>query len=417
MPMQQLLRAGGLTFFFRIGGLGLTFLITRIITSQYGESVFGSYSLALTIAQATGILFALGFPNAIISYIGLKPIHDPYSQHILKKGLKILAPLALIPLVVYFFGATVIAEGIFEKSGLYNYILIAAFTVPAMILHEFLLYFFIATGNNLKFNIFMFGVPNVLLLVLLLAVQHPPGHYTFLFYFISIAATLAIECFFAFKKHANTNDTVLTARQMITFASPMMFSGVMLYLLNWTDVFMLGAQVSEAQLGYYNLAYKIASLSMLVIISMNVVLAPKIASLFNGGNLDELHKTVRKTTHIIIALTTPLAAGIILLPDFLLSFFGHGFTGGKEALIIITVGFWLNALTGNVDQILNMTGNQRILQNITIFGFFANVSLNIWLIPRYGINGAAISSLVTNVLFNVTCLAYIKKKLGFYTFI
>lgn len=415
--MQQLLKAGGLTFFFRIGGLGLNFLITRIITGSYGEAVYGNYSLAFTIAQATGILFALGFPNAIISYIGLKPIHDTYSQYILRKGITVLAPLTLLPLLVYFFGAAFIAEGVFSKPGLYNYILIAAFTVPAMILHEFLLYFFIATGNNLKFNIFMFGVPNAILLLLLLFVQNAPGHYSFLFYAASVTITLVIECFFAFKQSAGHKDKILTTRQMITFAAPMMFSGVMLYLLNWTDTFMLGAQVSDKELGYYTLAYKIASLSMLVIISMNVVLAPKIASLFNTGNLTELHKTVRKTTHIIIALTTPLALGIIVFSDFLLSFFGDGFNEGKTALIIITIGFWLNALTGNVDQILNMTGNQKIMQNITIFGFLLNVGLNVLLIPKYGINGSAIASLVTNVLFNIICLGFIKKKLGFYTFI
>lgn len=414
--MQQLLKAGGLTFFFRIGGLGITFLITRIITRQYGDAVFGSYSLVLTIAQATGILFALGFPNAIISYIGLKPIHDFHSQYMLRKGIKILAPLTLLPLLAYFFGGGFIAENIFNKPGLYNYILIAAFTVPAMVLHEFLLYFFIATGNNLKFNIFMFGMPNVLLLALLFFSPHLPGHYTFLFYAISVVATLLTEAVFAFKQHEGTHSSPITARQMITFASPMMFSGIMLYLLNWTDTFMLGAQVSETALGHYTLAYKIASLSMLVIISMNVVLAPRIAALFNAGDLGEMHKTVRKTTHIVIALTTPLALLIIVLADFLLAFFGDGFTGGNTALIIITIGFWLNALTGNVDQVLNMTGNQKVLQNITILGFIANVVLNMALIPRYGINGSAMASLVTNVLFNVTCMLYIKKKLGFYTF-
>jgi O-antigen/teichoic acid export membrane protein len=190
----------------------------------------------------------------------------------------------------------------------------------------------------------------------------------------------------------------------------------MLYLLNWTDVFMLGGTVSETELGHYNLAYKLASLSMLVIVSMNVVLAPRVAKLYNNGDLAELHKTVRKATHIIIALTVPLVLFIIILADYLLAFFGHGFAGGRQALIIISIGFLLNAVTGNVDQVLNMTGNQKILQNITIAGFTVNVLLNVVLIPRYGINGAATASLLTNVLFNAACLFYIKNKLGFYTF-
>lgn len=415
--MQQLLRAGGLTFFFRIGGLGLNFLITLIITRLYGEAVFGSYSLAFTIAQATGILFALGFPNALISTLGLKPITHGYSQYLLRKGLKILAPLALIPVLAYYLGADFIASAIFNKPELYNYIVIAAVTVPAMILHEYLLYFFIATGNNLRFNVFMFGVPNVLLLAMLFFISNVPGHYTFLFYFLSVVITLGIEFMVAYKQATAHDEEKISSRNMIKFASPMMFSGIMLYLLNWTDVFMLGNAVSEDELGHYNLAYKLASLSMLVIISMNVALAPRVAALYNQGDLAELHKTVRRATHIIIAFTIPLVLFIIVLANYLLAFFGHGFTHGRTALIIISIGFLLNALTGNVDQILNMTGNQKILQNITIGGFIVNVLLNFVLIPRYGINGAATASLFTNVLFNMACLFYIKKKLGFYTFI
>ena len=41
--------------------------------------------------------------------------------------------------------------------------------------------------------------------------------------------------------------------------------------------------------------------------------------------------------------------------------------------------------------------------------------LSYMLIPLYGIEGAAIASLVTNVLINIVCVYYIKRKLGFYT--
>jgi O-antigen/teichoic acid export membrane protein len=72
-------------------------------------------------------------------------------------------------------------------------------------------------------------------------------------------------------------------------------------------------------------------------------------------------------------------------------------------------------MAGNVDQILNMTENQNIFRNITIFSFFVNLILSYLLIPKYNIEGAAIASLITNILINVLCLYFIKKKLGFYT--
>jgi len=415
-PLKQLLASGGLTFIFRIGGLGLTFLVTLLLTRLYGDEVFGSYSLVFTIAQATSLLFALGFPNALISYLGLKSINDPFSQHMLQKGIKILVPIALVPACIYFFGANAIALHIFGNPALSSYIIIAAFTIPVMVLHEFILYFFIATGNFFKFNLFMFVVPNVLLLTLLIFVKDVTGPHTFGLYFLSIIGVLAIESFFAFKKYKKVVVDEISVSQMIRFASPMMFSGIMIYLLNWTDVFILGAMATEAELAHYNLAYKIASLSMLVIMSMNVVLAPRIAALYNEGNMKELHLTVKKTTRLIIVLTLPVVGVLMLLATYILSFFGPEFIAGHKALIIILAGFLVNAMTGNVDQLLNMTGNQKLLQYITIAGFFLNAGLNFALIPQYGINGSAVASLITNVIFNVTCVFFIKKKLGFYTF-
>lgn len=150
---------------------------------------------------------------------------------------------------------------------------------------------------------------------------------------------------------------------------------------------------------------------------MNVVLAPKIAQLYKSDKIEELHSVIKKSTRLVILLTAPLVLFLIVFSDFVLGLFGSNFTEGKMALIIISAGVMINVSTGNVDQILNMTNNQKILKNITITGFFLNVVLNYWLIPIYGINGSATASLVTNAIFNIVCLFYIKKKLGFYTFI
>ena len=197
----------------------------------------------------------------------------------------------------------------------------------------------------------------------------------------------------------------------------MMLSSLMLFLLNWTDIFMLGAMVSEKEVGIYNLAYRLASLAMLVIISLNIVLAPKISQLFKQNEIKELHSTIVKSTRLVILLTTPLVLGLIFFSEFILGLFGQNFIQGKTTLIIIALGVLINVSTGNVDQILNMTNHQKILQNITIFGFILNVILNYLLIPKYGIEGSAAASLVTNALFNLTCLYFIKRKLGFYTFV
>ena len=195
----------------------------------------------------------------------------------------------------------------------------------------------------------------------------------------------------------------------------MMFSGLLLYLLNWTDVIMLGMMVDEEQVGIYNIAYKIGSVGFLVIVSVSTVITPRMAELYGKGDLAELKKLTHQATRLIAVLSIPLVFVLLFFSEYILSFFGKEVVSGDTTLIIVALGVLFSAIVGNVDQLLNMTNHQIILRNITIAIFTLNVILNFILIPIYGINGAAFASLVSNIVINLLCVYYIKKKLGFYT--
>ena len=196
----------------------------------------------------------------------------------------------------------------------------------------------------------------------------------------------------------------------------MMASGFFLILLNWTDVLMLGKFESERNIGIYNGAFKIGYLTLFFVMAMGSIIVADISKYFNNNQFKELHNTVKKATQVTAVLTIPVAIFIIIFSEQLLSLFGSEFIEGKIALIFITIGALYNALTGNVDQLLNTTGNQISVRNIMFFGFVINVVLNLVLIPIYGINGAAFSSLVVNIIVNTIFIVVIKKKFGFYTF-
>jgi O-antigen/teichoic acid export membrane protein len=196
----------------------------------------------------------------------------------------------------------------------------------------------------------------------------------------------------------------------------MMVGSMFLLLLNWTDILMLGKMETEENIGIYNAAFKIGYLALFFIASMNVVVMPKISELFHQKNFAEMKKVVNRATQIVIVLTLPLALILIFFSKQILGIYGDGFIQGSTCLIYITLGALFNAMTGNVDQILNMTDNQKKVRNIFFVGFILNVLMNLYLIPNYGIEGAALSSLITNVIVNLIFVYIIRKKLGFYTF-
>lgn len=194
-----------------------------------------------------------------------------------------------------------------------------------------------------------------------------------------------------------------------------MFSGLMMYLLNWTDVIMLGIMLDETQVGIYNVAYKVGSAGFLVIVSVSTIITPRIAQLYGEKKRMELRKLIHNATRLVALLSIPVVLVLIIAGQYILAAFVPEAIAGTTTLIIVALGVLFSAMAGNVDQILNMTNNQHILRNITFLCFFVNVVLNLILIPIYGINGAAVASLITNVVLNVICVYYIKKRLGFYT--
>jgi len=69
-----------------------------------------------------------------------------------------------------------------------------------------------------------------------------------------------------------------------------MFSGLLLYLLNWTDVIILGMMVDDKQVGIYNIAFKVGSAGFLIIVSVSTIITPKIAQLYGEKKMMELKK-------------------------------------------------------------------------------------------------------------------------------
>ncbi|NMH28386.1 flippase [Flavobacterium silvaticum] len=413
-----ILKKGGLIFLFRMISMALTFFTTWYISTHYGGSDFGRFSLALTVLQIIFLFFALGLPSVFLAFTG-SFTNDELKKGLLIKATKIVLVVSVFPVLVTFFGADLIAQGIFEKESLAVYFRIVAFAVPFMILHEIICYYFISVSRHLSYGILLFVLPNIVFTLFLILTHcfDLPGYFTFLDYTLGIAITVLVGFFMAFYQSREFSLPDLSYKDILRKSIPMMVGSMFLLLLNWTDILMLGRMETEENIGIYNAAFKIGYLALFFIASMNVVVMPKISELFHQDNIPEMKKVINRATQIVIVLTLPLALFIMIFSKEILSIYGEDFVAGSTCLIFITAGALFNAMTGNVDQILNMTNQQNLVKNIFFIGFVLNVVLNLFLISAYGIQGAALSSLITNVIVNVIFVYKIKKNLGFYTFI
>lgn len=88
------------------------------------------------------------------------------------------------------------------------------------------------------------------------------------------------------------------------------------------------------------------------------------------------------------------------------------FLAAYSALVILVGGQFINTISGSTGIFMNMTGNQKAFSKIMIMAAIMNVSLNLFLAPRFGMNGTAIAAAISLCCWNITTLVYMKLKFG-----
>jgi O-antigen/teichoic acid export membrane protein len=109
-------------------------------------------------------------------------------------------------------------------------------------------------------------------------------------------------------------------------------------------------------------------------------------------------------------LASPILLAFIFLPGLVLTIFGSEFRDGSSALTILALGQFVNVATGSVGYILIMTGHERTERNIAASFVLINAILNFILIPRLGIEGAALATATSLALRNLTAYFVLRYK-------
>ncbi len=219
------------------------------------------------------------------------------------------------------------------------------------------------------------------------------------------------------RREAPPTPPSFEARRWLQSALPFMLISGMYVLNARTDVVMLGALSGTDAVGLYTPATRGAELISFVLLAVNTALAPTLARLYAEGKRAQLEASVAKSTRLITLASLPLALGFILLGGPFLLLFGPEFVGAQGALVILSVGQLINAATGTVGMLLNMTGHERDTALAVGAAALLNILLNALLIPAYGIEGAAVATALSTLTWNLLLAGFVYRRLGFYSFL
>ena len=109
------------------------------------------------------------------------------------------------------------------------------------------------------------------------------------------------------------------------------------------------------------------------------------------------------------------AATALLFGDLVLLVFGPRFVEGATALAILCVGRVICAALGQPGLFLEMTGKQSITMRGMVWAVSANLLLNLVLIPQFGINGAAVATASSLLIFQIHNMIAVRRQLSINT--
>jgi O-antigen/teichoic acid export membrane protein len=101
----------------------------------------------------------------------------------------------------------------------------------------------------------------------------------------------------------------------------------------------------------------------------------------------------------------------------LLALFGADFERGYIVMFILAVGMLTRAAVGPAERLLNMLGERKQCAAVYAGAFAINLILCAILIPRLGIEGAAVSTSTALVVESIMLYVVAKRRLGFHVFI
>lgn len=421
--IKEIMSGSSIAFSIRMldvmGGYIFAFVVSRI----YGAKGMGIYSLSLSVLIILELLATLGFKTSVLRFVGQFSAQNSHYKikSLYKNILELVIPVSIaVAIILYLFSEKI------SVSVFHNKLLIVPFRIVSVIIPictiKSINVELIRGLKNIFFSEYLRNLNEPLFSIPLLLVMS----FFWVNYYIPLIAfsfaalsTFLISSFYVSKKLKSFSKSLgesFSKAELLKVSSPMMITTFSFLIMARTDTIMIGMFSSAENVGIYEIALKFAAVTSFILYAVNTIAAPKFSELYWSGKIEDLKKVIRFSTKLIFGFSFPFLSIFVIFPKFFMGIFGSEFIVGRYALVFLAIGQFVNAASGSTGLFFNMTGRQHILRNIVLIATLLNIVLNYILIPKYGINGAAIATMVSISLWNIASSVYIKIKDNINTF-
>lgn len=233
------------------------------------------------------------------------------------------------------------------------------------------------------------------------------------FIFLTSSIFISITGYFVLNKVFFNSHNYVLLEKYIGFYKTLpdyASSEIIRFFLTFSPTIIMGIFVSEHDIGIFSIANRTAFIINFILWIINTVYAPYFANFFENKEFNLLNKQYYKSILIMIIISFPLLIVFIIFPVDILKLFGGEFVSASKSLVILSISQFIPLLCGPTNFLLQMTGNQKKVRNLSLITLFLGLLLCFLLIPKYSYMGATIATSVIIVFESLVsfrlCIKY-----------
>lgn len=227
-----------------------------------------------------------------------------------------------------------------------------------------------------------------------------------IFYLASIFSAYIISLYFIKKNYTHSikvsfSNLFSGKLKLLKRSMPLIPLAIFPFLMLWVDTFIVALLLSPEDVAVYNIAARISFILLFVLAGFEVIVAPKM----NWHRVYQPHTFNTffiQLSIMIFIIMLGLTAIMLLLSEPLLKAFGESYL---QAEITLNVLIWaqLVKVLGFTSAYYMISVKKHNLLNVFQFNALAiNAFLNVILIMRYGVEGAAYATLISSILLVIS---------------
>ena len=205
-------------------------------------------------------------------------------------------------------------------------------------------------------------------------------------------------------------------RMMLLMAGFSIFNGLTLVLIQNVDILMINSLVGLEGAGIYFICFNFGLFVNIPARSIYKIANVVAAQAWKNNDMKLIRDIYYKSCLTLFIIGSLLFVGIWANVDNIFQIIGEKFVSGKWVIFFIALGGLIDLTTGVNSSILGSSKHYKVQTLFLVILVFLIVAANLILIPRYGINGAAIGSAVSLTILNIVRFLFLYLKFNLQPF-